>query len=177
MAGPSSPADESDKKRTDKKAKEKKTPSNQHNLTGQTATAADPGQDQSTSKLGKLGHNTQTSSTPKTKQRTKFKCIDSQTSPEDVLDTFQNRNLASSEWEKFADQLLKRGVQRVADDIRGNSQPISERDTAFNRHKDSPTSQVRRSRVSGEAPGKQRIKNRNVLVSRSSTQLKKFQRI
>ena len=71
LAGPSSPADESDKKKTEKKAKEKKTQSNQHNLTGQTATAVDPGQDQSTSKSGKLGHNTQTCSTPKTKQRTK----------------------------------------------------------------------------------------------------------
>ena len=60
-----------------------------------------------------------------------MKCIDSQTPPEDILDTFQNRNLALSDWEKFADQLLKRGVQRVADDIRGNPQQISEKDTIF----------------------------------------------
>ena len=60
-----------------------------------------------------------------------MKCIDSQTPPEDILDTFQNRNLAPSDWEKFADQLLKRGVQRVADDIRGNPQQISEKDTTF----------------------------------------------
>ena len=131
LAGPSSPADESDKKRTDKKVKEKRTQSKQNNLPGQTAIATDQGQEQSTSKLGTLGHNTQTSSTPKTKQRTKLKCIDSQTSPEDIFDTFQNRNLAPAEWEKFADQLLKRGVRRVADDIRGIPQPISERDAAF----------------------------------------------
>ena len=131
LAGPSSPADESDKKRTDKKAKEKRTKSKQNNLTGQTVIATDQGPEQSTSKLGTLGQNTQTSSTPKTKQRTKLKCIDSQTSLEDILDTFQNRNLAPAEWEKYADQFLKSGVQRVADDIRRNSQPFSERDAAF----------------------------------------------
>ena len=47
------------------------------------------------------------------------------------MDTFQNRNLAPAEWENFADQLLKRGVQRIVDDLRGNFQPVSERDTAF----------------------------------------------
>ena len=130
LTGPSSPAEESDKKKTEKKAKEKKNQNNQ-NRTGQTATAADPKQEQSTSKSGKLGHKTQLSSTPKSKQRTKLKCIDSQTPPEDILDTFQNRNLAPSDWEKFADQLLKRGVQRVADDIRGDPQQISEKDTTF----------------------------------------------
>ena len=118
LAGPSSTAEESDKKKTEKKAKEKKNQNNQKNETGQTATASNPEQEQSTSKSGKLGHK-KTSSTPKSKQQTKLKCIDSQTPPEDILDTFQNRNLAPSDWEKFADQLLKRGVQRVADDIRG----------------------------------------------------------
>ena len=131
LAGPSSTAEESDKKKTEKKAKEKKSQNNQQNGTDQTATAADPEQEQSSSKSGKLGHRTQTSSTPKSKQRTKLKCFDSQTPLEDILDTFQNRNLAPSDWEKFADQLLKRGVQRVADDIRGNPQQISEKDTIF----------------------------------------------
>ena len=131
LARPSSIAEESDKKKTEKKAKEKKNQNNQQNGTGQTATAVDPEQEQSTSKSGKLGHKTQTISTPKSKQRRNMKCIDSQTSPEDILDTFQNRHLAPSDWEKFADQLLKRGVQRVADDIRGNPQQISEKDTIF----------------------------------------------
>ena len=136
MAGPSLPAgqkspDESARKKTDKKAKEKRTQSKQNNLTGQTAIATDQDQEQSTSNLGTLVHDTHSSSTPKSKQKTKLKFIDSQTSPEDILDTFQNRNLAPAEWENFADQLLKRGVQRVAGDIRGNSQPVSERDTAF----------------------------------------------
>ena len=60
-----------------------------------------------------------------------MKCNDSQTPPEDIIDTFQNRNLAPSDWEKYADQLLKRGVQRVADEIRGNPQQISEKDMTF----------------------------------------------
>ena len=60
-----------------------------------------------------------------------MKCIDSQTPPEDIIDTFQNRNSAPSDWEKYADQLLKRGVQRVADDIRGNPQQILEKNTTF----------------------------------------------
>ena len=131
LADPSSPTDKNDKKRTDKKVKEKRSHSKQNNLTGQIAIATDQGHEQPLSKLGTLGHHTQTVSTPKTKQRTKSKCIDSQTSPEDLLNTFQNRKLAPAEWEKFADQLLKRGVQRVADDIRGNPQPILERDAAF----------------------------------------------
>ena len=111
MAGPSlttgrkSP-DESARKKTDKKAKEKRTQGKQNNLTGQTAIATDQGQEQSTSILGTLVHDTQASSTPKTEQKTKLKFIDSQTSPEDILDTFQNRNLAPAEWENFADQLL-----------------------------------------------------------------------
>ena len=71
------------------------------------------------------------SSTPKTKQKAKLKTIDSQTPPEDILDTFQNRNLAPAEWKNLADQLLKRGVQKVADNLRGNVQPASERDTIF----------------------------------------------
>ena len=87
--------------------------------------------EQSTSNSETLKNDVHASSTLKTKQKTKLKCIDSQTCPEDILDTFQNRNLAPAEWERFADQLLKRGVQRVADDLRGNAQPVSEKDTAF----------------------------------------------
>ena len=62
---------------------------------------------------------------------TKLKIIESQQCPEDILDTFQNRNLAPANWENFADQLLKRGVQIVANDLRGSVQPVSEKDTAF----------------------------------------------
>ena len=131
LAGPSSTTKESDKKKTGKKVKEKKNQNKQQQGVSQTATAADPEQEQSTSKSGKLDHKTQTSSTPKSKQRSKLKCIDSQTPPEDIIDTFHNRNLAPSEWEKYADHLSKRGFQRVADEIRENPQQISEKDTTF----------------------------------------------
>ena len=131
LAGPSSTTEESVKKKTEKKVKEKKNQNKQQQGTSQTATAADLEQEQSTSKSGKLDKKTQTSSTPKSKQRSKLKCIDSQTPPEDMIDTFHNRNLAPSDWEKYADQLLKRGVQRVADEIRKNPQQISEKDTTF----------------------------------------------
>ena len=60
LAGPSSPAEESDKKKTEKKVEEKKNQNNQQHGTSQTATAADPEQEQSTSKSGKLDHKTQT---------------------------------------------------------------------------------------------------------------------
>ena len=41
------------------------------------------------------------------------------TRPEDILDSFQNRNLAPAE---LVDQLLKRGVHKVADEL---SQPLN----------------------------------------------------
>ena len=39
------------------------------------------------------------------------------TRPEDILDTFQNRNLPPAEWENLADQLRKRGVEKVANEL------------------------------------------------------------
>ena len=78
-----------------------------------------------------LNKDVHASSNPTTKQKAKLKTINSQTRPEDILDKFQNRNLAPAEWENLADQLLKRGIQKVADDLRGNVQPASERDTMF----------------------------------------------
>ena len=130
MAGPKS-QEEIARKKGDKKTKEKRTRDKQNSPTGLTAVTADQSMEQSTSNSETLKHDIHASSTPNTKQKTKLKFIDSQTCPEDILDTFQNKNLAPAEWEKFADQLLKRGVQRVADDLKGNVQPVSERDTAF----------------------------------------------
>ena len=52
------------------------------------------------------------------------------TRPEDIQDTFHNRNLAPADWENLADQLLKRGVQKVGE-LRGQSQPAAERDKKF----------------------------------------------
>ena len=71
--------------------------------------------------------------------------IRSETRLEDILDKFQNRNLVPAEWESLADQLLKRGVQKVADDLRGHDQPASERDTRFEPLQASQNRGVRRS--------------------------------
>ena len=125
LAGPKSTIEEDDTKKSEKKVKEKKNQIKQQQGTSQTATAVDPEQEQSTCRPEKLDNKNQSSSTPKSKQRSKLNCIDSQTPPEEIIDTFHNRNLAPSEWEKYADQLLKRGVQRVAEEIRGNPQQIS----------------------------------------------------
>ena len=53
------------------------------------------------------------------------------TEPEDIVDTFQNRNLAPARWETLTDQVLKRGKQKVADELRGRNQPSAERDERF----------------------------------------------
>ena len=131
LAGPKSSIEENDTKKSEKNGKEKKNRNKQQQGTSQTATAVNPEQEQSTSRPEKVDTKNQSRSTPKPKQRSKLKCIDTHTPLEDIVDTFHNRNLAPSEWEKYADQLLKRGVQRVADEIRGNPQQISEKDTTF----------------------------------------------
>ena len=131
LAGPKSIIEEDNTNKPEKSGKEKKGRNKQQQGTSQTATAANPEQEQSTSKPERVDTKIQSSSTPKAKQRPKLKFIDSHTPLEDIVDTFHNRNLAPSEWEKYADQLLKRGVQRVADKIRGNPQQSSEMDTNF----------------------------------------------
>ena len=131
LAGPKSTIEENNTNKPEKSGKEKKGRNKQQQGTSETATAANLEQEQSTSKPERVDTKTQSSSTPKAKQRPKLKCIDSHTPLEDIVDTFHNRNLAPSEWEKYADQLLKRGVQRVADEIRGNPQQSSEMDTNF----------------------------------------------
>ena len=130
LAGPKSTIEVNDTKKSEKNGKEKKNQNKQQQGTSQTATAVDPEQEQSTSRPEKVDTKNQSSSTPKPKQQAKLKCIDSHTPLEGIVDTFHNRNLAPSEWEN-ADQFLKRGVQRVADKIRGNPLQISEKDTTF----------------------------------------------
>ena len=117
LAGPKSTIEENITNKPEKSGKEKKGRNKQQQGTSQTATAANLEQEQSTSKPERVDTKIQSSSTPKAKQRPKLKCIDSHTPLEDIGDKFHNRNLAPSEWEKYADQLLKRGVQRVADKI------------------------------------------------------------
>ena len=124
-AGPSSipgpkTQEEAAIKKSEKKTKGKKQGDKPETSPKQTATAVDQSNEQSTSILDTSNKDVQSSSTPKNKQKAQLKKIDSETRPEDILDTFQNRNLAPAEWESFADQLLKRGVQKVADDLRGH---------------------------------------------------------
>ena len=113
LAGPKPNTEENNINKPEKSGKEKKGRSKKQQGTNQAATAANPEQEQATSKPESETVDTkiQSSSTPKAKQRPKLKCIDSHTPLEDIVDTFHNRNLAPSEWEKYADQLLKRGVQ------------------------------------------------------------------
>ena len=51
-------------------------------------------------------NNTQSSSTPRNKQKTKLNKVGMSTKPEDILGTFQNRNLAPAECENLADQVI-----------------------------------------------------------------------
>ena len=99
-------------KKCEKKMKGKKSDDKPEKLPNklQTTIAVDQSNEQSRSTMVTSNKDVHASSTPKTKQKAKLKTIDSQTRPEDILDTFQNRNLAPAEWENLADQLLKRGV-------------------------------------------------------------------
>ena len=133
LAGPKLNTEENITNKPEKSGKEKKGRSKKQQGTNQAATAANSEQEKATSKpeSDTVDTKIQSSSTPKAKQRPKLKGIDSHTPLEDIVDTFHNRNLAPSEWEKYADQLLKRGVQRVADELRENPQQSSELDTNF----------------------------------------------
>ena len=81
-------------KKSEKKTKTKKPDDKPEKSPKQTATAVDQSNEQSTSSLDTSNKDVQSSSTPKNKQRAKLKKIDSETRPKDILDTFQNRNLA-----------------------------------------------------------------------------------
>ena len=133
LAGPKLNTEENITNKPEKSGKEKKGRSKKQQGTNQAATAANSEQEKATSKpeSDTVDTKIQSSSTPKAKQRPKLKGIDSHTPLEDIVDTFHNRNLAPFEWEKYADQLLKRGVQRVADELRENPQQSSELDTNF----------------------------------------------
>ena len=100
---------------------EKKSRNKKQDYQPQTSTK------QTASAINTPDKNVQSNSTPKKKQKFKLKKIDLATRPEDILDSFQNRNLAPAEWENLVDQLLKRGVHKVG----GQSQPAAERDEKF----------------------------------------------
>ena len=89
----------------EKKLRNKKQDDQPETSTKQTASA-----------INTPDKNVQSISTPKKKLKFKLKKIDLATRPEDILDSLQNRNLAPAEGENLVDQLLKRGVHKVADD-------------------------------------------------------------
>ena len=53
------------------------------------------------------------------------------TKPEDILDPFQNINLAPAECKNLADQVIRRDVQKVSDELRGKNKSVGERDDQF----------------------------------------------
>ena len=55
-------------------------------------------------------------STPHSSTKSKKK-ISRNTSPETILDTFNSKDLTAADWNRLADQVLERGVQRTAADI------------------------------------------------------------
>ena len=93
------------------------------------------------------------------------------TKTEVILNTFQNRKLALAEWETMADQVLKRGVQKVADELRGKNLSVGERDEKFD-----PTPGASDDSSVEEADVKLSAKNHNALKIQSNIPSKKFLR-
>ena len=56
-------------------------------------------------------------STPRNISAAKSKQIARHTSPETILNTFNSKDLTPEDWNRMADQVLERGVQRAAEDI------------------------------------------------------------
>ena len=68
------------------------------------------------------------SSTHRKQQKGKLKKKGMSSKPEDIMDKFHNRNLAPTKWETLGDQVHKRGVKKVADELRGKNQSVGEWD-------------------------------------------------
>ena len=74
----------------------------------------------------------QSSLTPGKQQKGgKLRKVDLSIKSQEILDTFQSRDLAPGEWDILADQVLKRGIQKVADELRVVNQSVGERDEQF----------------------------------------------
>ena len=76
----------------------------------------------------KTDRDTQLSTTPRKQQKLKKVDMSFNYEDKDIEDTFQNRKLAPAEWEIMANQVLKSGVQKVADELRGKNLSVGERD-------------------------------------------------
>ena len=97
--------------------KKNKKPTAQEARRAKTATAVTDEQksDGNNERPGPSDKSTPHSSTPI--KQAKLKEINQQTSPEATLEAFQNKDITRNEWEKMADQVLTRGIQKTAKDI------------------------------------------------------------
>ena len=71
-------------------------------------------------------------STPRNISVAKPKEISRHTSPETILNTFNSKDLTPEDWNRMADPVLERGVQRVAEDILKPKDDTRENDDSNN---------------------------------------------
>ena len=90
--------------------------SKQANLKNKCAAAADEGQ-QPQACSSNSAVVPKSTSTPHSTKTGKNKEISRNKSPETILDTFNSKDLTAADWNRLADQVLERGVQRTAADI------------------------------------------------------------
>ena len=158
--------------KSEKKTKSKKPGDKPETSPKETATAVDQSNEQSTSTLDTSNRDVQSNPTPKTKQKAKLKKTASETRPEDLLDTFQNRNLAPAEWENLADQFLKRSRTTSGDMSSQHWNGI--RDS--NLLKEFQTILASKNRGSEEAQDRLRARSQNGLGILSNIPSRKYQR-
>ena len=58
--------------------------------------------------------------------------ISRNTSPETILDTFNSKDLSANDWNRLADQVLERGVQRTAAEILQSKEDVDVEDESMN---------------------------------------------
>ena len=74
----------------------------------------------------------QSTSTPHSNTTVKPKEISRNTSSETILDTFNSKDLTPADWNRMADQVLERGVQRAAADILNSKETTGEDEDSNN---------------------------------------------
>ena len=88
------------------------------------------------------------------------KRITQQTSEKEILDTFQNNNMTSQEWEEITNQVLTRGVQKEAEKLLTQQMdPVDYSTPGFadESEKEEDTTTVRRSSRQTKKPGTEEI--------------------
>ena len=97
--------------------KKSKKPTVQEARRAKAATAVSEAQnaDGITEKAGRSDMSTPQASTLNI--QAKLKEINRQTSPEAILEAFPNQDMTKKEWEKSANQVLTRGIQKTAEEV------------------------------------------------------------